>query len=147
MTFILFAVPLASAATPVEFLLEPWGAVGQWFPPGAGATLLRELSYFPAADTAFVVRRRSVPPGDSTAATVVAVPLASKARLTVWATPSQVALALALAHPRAFPHLRHPAPHRLLARDRFGTKPLADLVELLPDHRFRLCRRRSCRRL
>lgn len=52
-TFILFAVPLASAATPVEFLLEPWGAVGQWFPPGAGATLLRELSYFPAADTAF----------------------------------------------------------------------------------------------
>jgi tRNA U34 5-methylaminomethyl-2-thiouridine-forming methyltransferase MnmC len=29
------------------------------------------------------------------------------------------ALALALAHPRAFPHLRHPAPHRLLARDRF----------------------------
>ena len=29
------------------------------------------------------------------------------------------ALALALAHPRAFPHLRHPAPHRLLARDEF----------------------------
>ena len=52
-TFILFAVPLASAATPVEFLLEPWGAVGQWFPPGAGATLLRDLSYFPHADATF----------------------------------------------------------------------------------------------
>ena len=52
-TFILFAVPLASAATPVEFLPEPWGAVGQWFPPGAGATLLRDLSYFPGADASF----------------------------------------------------------------------------------------------
>lgn len=52
-TFVLFAVPLASAATPVEFLPTPWGAVGQWFPPGAGATLLRDLSYFPAADTVF----------------------------------------------------------------------------------------------
>lgn len=51
--FILFAVPLASAATPVEFLPEPWGAIGQWFPPGAGATLLRDLSYFPGADASF----------------------------------------------------------------------------------------------
>lgn len=50
-TLILFAIPLSSAAAPVEFLLEPWGAIGQWFPPGAGATLLRDLSYFPAADT------------------------------------------------------------------------------------------------
>ncbi|HWM32685.1 MAG TPA: hypothetical protein VNR36_00450 [Pseudolysinimonas sp.] len=49
-TLVLIAVPLASAATPVEFLPAPWGAVGQWFPPGAGATLLRDLSYFPAAD-------------------------------------------------------------------------------------------------
>jgi hypothetical protein len=52
-TFVLFAVPLASAATPVEFLPTPWGAVGQWFPPGAAATLLRDLSYFPAADALF----------------------------------------------------------------------------------------------
>lgn len=52
-TFVLFAVPLASAATPVEFLPAPWGAVGQWFPPGAGATLLRDLSYFPAANASF----------------------------------------------------------------------------------------------
>lgn len=51
--YLLIANPIASAAQPVEFLAEPWGAVGQWFPPGAAATLLRELSYFPAADTTF----------------------------------------------------------------------------------------------
>jgi hypothetical protein len=53
LVFLLFANPISSAAQPVEFLLEPWGAVGQWFPPGAGATLLRDASYFPAADTTF----------------------------------------------------------------------------------------------
>jgi hypothetical protein len=51
--FLLIANPISSAATPVEFLLKPWGAIGQWFPPGAGATLIRETSYFPAADTTF----------------------------------------------------------------------------------------------
>jgi hypothetical protein len=51
--FLLIANPIASVAQPVEFLPEPWGAVGQWFPPGAGATLLRDASYFPAADTTF----------------------------------------------------------------------------------------------
>lgn len=51
--FLLVANPISSAAQPVEFLPEPWGAVGQWFPPGASATLLREASYFPAADTTF----------------------------------------------------------------------------------------------
>lgn len=49
----LVANPISAAAVPVEFLLSPWGAVGQWFPPGAAATLLRELSYFPGADTTF----------------------------------------------------------------------------------------------
>jgi hypothetical protein len=52
-TLVLVAVPLASVAAPVQFLPEPWGAVGQWFPPGAGATLLRDLSYFPKADAVF----------------------------------------------------------------------------------------------
>ena len=51
--FLLIANPISSAAQPVEFLPEPWGAVGQWFPPGAGATLLRDASYFPATDTTF----------------------------------------------------------------------------------------------
>jgi hypothetical protein len=53
LTFLLIANPLSAAAIPVEFLPEPWGAIGQWFPPGAAATLLRDLSYFPAADTTF----------------------------------------------------------------------------------------------
>ncbi|MGR0221019.1 hypothetical protein [Agromyces sp. ZXT2-6] len=53
LTFLLVANPISAAAIPVEFLLEPWGAIGQWFPPGAAATLLRDLSYFPAAGAAF----------------------------------------------------------------------------------------------
>ncbi len=52
-TFVLIANPISAATIPVQFLAEPWGAVGQWFPPGAAANLLRSLSYFPAADTAF----------------------------------------------------------------------------------------------
>ncbi len=51
--FLLFANPISSAAQPVQFLPEPWGAVGQWFPPGAAATLLRDVTYFPAADATF----------------------------------------------------------------------------------------------
>jgi hypothetical protein len=52
-TFVLVANPISAASVPVEFLAQPWGAVGQWFPPGAAATLLRDLSYFPSADTTF----------------------------------------------------------------------------------------------
>jgi hypothetical protein len=52
-TFLLVANPISAAAAPVQFLPEPWGAIGQWFPPGAAATLLRDLSYFPAADATF----------------------------------------------------------------------------------------------
>jgi hypothetical protein len=51
--FLLIGNPISSAAQPLEFLPGPWGAVGQWFPPGAGATLIRDASYFPQADTAF----------------------------------------------------------------------------------------------
>jgi hypothetical protein len=51
--FLLFANPISSATQPLEFLPGPWGQVGQWFPPGAGATLLRDQSYFPSASTAF----------------------------------------------------------------------------------------------
>lgn len=52
-TFLLVANPISAAAIPVEFLPVPWGAIGQWFPPGAAATLLRDLSYFPGADATF----------------------------------------------------------------------------------------------
>lgn len=51
--FLLGANPISAAALPIEFLAKPWGAIGQWFPPGAGATLLRELTYFPKADMTF----------------------------------------------------------------------------------------------
>jgi hypothetical protein len=51
--FLLIGNPISSASTPVEFLAKPWGAIGQWFPPGAGATLVRDASYFPHADTGF----------------------------------------------------------------------------------------------
>ena len=51
--FVLIANPIASAAAPPQFLPEPWGAIGAWFPPGAAAVLLRDLSYFPAADLGF----------------------------------------------------------------------------------------------
>ncbi len=52
-TMLLIANPISAAALPKEFLLQPWGEIGQWFPPGAAATLIRELSYFPAADMLF----------------------------------------------------------------------------------------------
>ena len=45
--FLLFANPIASSANPTQFLPGPWGAIGQWFPPGAGNRLIRNLSYFP----------------------------------------------------------------------------------------------------
>ena len=45
--------PLASAAQPIQFTVAPWGAVGQWFVPGASGTLVRDLSYFPDANTLF----------------------------------------------------------------------------------------------
>lgn len=47
---VLFANPISAASVPVQFLLQPWGAIGQLLPPGAAGTLLRDLSYFPAAD-------------------------------------------------------------------------------------------------
>lgn len=43
--------PVSGVAVPPEFLPGRWGEIGQWFPPGATGTLVRELSYFPDADT------------------------------------------------------------------------------------------------
>lgn len=48
----LIANPIAAAAQPPQFLPEPWGAIGQLFVPGASATLLRSVMYFPDAATA-----------------------------------------------------------------------------------------------
>jgi hypothetical protein len=41
--------PFSGAASAPEMLPEPAGAIGQWLPPGAGATLLRSVSFFDGA--------------------------------------------------------------------------------------------------
>lgn len=51
-TTLLVANPISAAATPPEFLVGPWGAIGQAFVPGASVTLLRSVAYFPEAATA-----------------------------------------------------------------------------------------------
>jgi hypothetical protein len=50
---VLVGNPLSAAAQPLQFLVGPWGAIGQWFVPGASVSLLRDLSYFPSADALF----------------------------------------------------------------------------------------------
>lgn len=49
--FVLIANPISGAAVPLEFIVRPWGAIGQWFPPSAAGTLFRNESYFPSADS------------------------------------------------------------------------------------------------
>jgi len=53
--FMLIGNPISGAQFPKEFLPAPWGAIGQWLPPGAGGSLLRDTSYFPDADPAFPI--------------------------------------------------------------------------------------------
>lgn len=48
-TFMVLANPISGAATSPTLVPAPWGAVGQWFPPGAGSTLMRTAAYFPEA--------------------------------------------------------------------------------------------------
>jgi hypothetical protein len=43
---VLLGNPFSGAASAPELLPEPVGALGQWLPPGAGATLLRSVAYF-----------------------------------------------------------------------------------------------------
>lgn len=44
--------PLSAAAMPWQFLVAPWGAIGQYMVPGASNALIRNLSYFPHANSA-----------------------------------------------------------------------------------------------
>ena len=44
--------PLSGAQAPWQFMVEPWGRIGQYLVPGASNTLLRSLSYFPDAPMA-----------------------------------------------------------------------------------------------
>jgi hypothetical protein len=41
--------PLSAVSAAPELLPQPWGAVGQWLPIGAGGTLLRAAAYFDGA--------------------------------------------------------------------------------------------------
>jgi hypothetical protein len=50
-TLMFIANPISAATQPAQFLVGPWGAIGQWFVPGASASLLRDLSYFPNAES------------------------------------------------------------------------------------------------
>jgi hypothetical protein len=45
--------PISGASLPMQFLVGPWGTIGQFFVPGAASGLVRELSYFPDADNAW----------------------------------------------------------------------------------------------
>ncbi|MFF7445569.1 MULTISPECIES: ABC transporter permease [unclassified Streptomyces] len=51
-TILLLGNPLSGVATAPEMLPEPWGALGQLLPPGAGASLLRSTSFFDGAGSA-----------------------------------------------------------------------------------------------
>jgi hypothetical protein len=41
--------PISGATLPYQFIAGPWGGVGQYFVPGAAASLVREVNYFPDA--------------------------------------------------------------------------------------------------
>ncbi|WP_431278235.1 ABC transporter permease [Leifsonia poae] len=53
--FMLVGNPISGAAFPKEFIPVPWGTVGQFLPPGAGISLLRDTSYFHDANPAFPI--------------------------------------------------------------------------------------------
>jgi hypothetical protein len=44
--------PLSGLTSAPELLPQPWGAVGQLLPPGAGGTLLRSVAFFDGAGAA-----------------------------------------------------------------------------------------------
>ena len=43
--------PISGATLPYQFIAGPWGAIGQYFVPGAAASLVREVNHFPEAST------------------------------------------------------------------------------------------------
>ena len=49
--FMFFANPIYGTNSPKEFRPGPWGEIGQFLPPGTISTLIRDISYFPEADT------------------------------------------------------------------------------------------------
>lgn len=51
-TMMLIGNPLSGAASSPLLVPEPWSTIGQWMPPGAGASLVRLVAYFPEASIA-----------------------------------------------------------------------------------------------
>jgi hypothetical protein len=47
--------PISGLASAPELLPRPWGAIGQFLPPGAGATLLRSAAFFDGARSAAAI--------------------------------------------------------------------------------------------
>ena len=52
---VLISNPLSGLASSPYLLPSPWGAIGQWLPPGAGGTLTRTVAFFPDAPVAGAV--------------------------------------------------------------------------------------------
>ncbi|MEU6224977.1 ABC transporter permease [Streptomyces sp. NPDC047042] len=49
LTVILLGNPFSGASSAPQLLPDPVGTIGQWLPPGAGASLLRSVSFFDGA--------------------------------------------------------------------------------------------------
>jgi hypothetical protein len=49
LTMLLIGNPFSAATSAPELLPQPWGAIGQLFPPGAAASLFRSVAYFDGA--------------------------------------------------------------------------------------------------
>ncbi|MFE3545813.1 hypothetical protein ACFXK0_22865 [Nocardia sp. NPDC059177] len=49
LTMLLIGNPFSAATSAPELLPQPWGTLGQLFPPGAAASLLRSVAYFDGA--------------------------------------------------------------------------------------------------
>jgi hypothetical protein len=47
--FFVFGNPLSGLAAAPELLPQPWGAIGQYLPPGAGSSLIRSVGFFDGA--------------------------------------------------------------------------------------------------
>ncbi|MFJ6571761.1 ABC transporter permease [Streptomyces sp. NPDC091292] len=52
MVVVLLGNPFSGATSAPQLLPEPAGAIGQWLPPGAGASLVRSVAYFDGARAA-----------------------------------------------------------------------------------------------
>ncbi|MFG1989351.1 hypothetical protein ACGFJ7_05120 [Actinoplanes sp. NPDC048988] len=53
LTFFLAGNAISGLSAAPELLPQPWGAVGQWLPIGAGGSLLRSASYFDGCGASF----------------------------------------------------------------------------------------------